>query len=179
MSIVYRRLKPTDALAYRQVHLESLKTFPDNFGTLYADQAKVVKLQFETFIETGSEDNFMFGAFDKDRMIGIAGFRRGDRPKTCHRGEIVQVFVNPEYHGQRVGESLVRLVVDAAFALPGIESLELSAVASNSSAQRLYEKFGFETYGIRPDYLKFGDKYWDQRFMQMSKKRYLTNGRST
>ncbi|MGH9821281.1 MAG: hypothetical protein ACRD43_14035, partial [Pyrinomonadaceae bacterium] len=82
MPITYRRLKPGDEDAYRRIHLAALKTFPDNFGTLYEDQVKVPKLQFEEFIETGSESNFVFGAFDDDRLVGIAGFRRGDRPKT-------------------------------------------------------------------------------------------------
>src|SRR5260221_1002370 len=110
MQIVYRRLVNGDEGAYRRVHLESLKTFPDNFGTLHEDQVKVPKLQFETFIETGSADNFMFGAFADDRMVGIAGFKRGDRPKTQHRGDVVQVFVNPEFHGNGIGEALMRLV---------------------------------------------------------------------
>jgi len=175
MQIVYRRLVNGDEGAYRRVHLESLKTFPDNFGTLHEDQVKVPKLQFETFIETGSADNFMFGAFADDRMVGIAGFKRGDRPKTQHRGDVVQVFVNPEFHGNGIGEALMRLVVDAAFALPGIESLGLSAVASNTPARQLYEKLGFETYGIRNEYFKSGDKYGDQRFMQLFKTKYSSD----
>jgi ribosomal protein S18 acetylase RimI-like enzyme len=173
MQITYRPLKPGDEAAYRHIHLDSLQTFPDNFGTRYEDQVKVEKLQFEEFIETGSQDNFIFGAFAGDDLIGIAGFRRGDREKTRHRGEIVQMYVDPDFHGQRVGESLMREVVEAAFTLTGIESLELSAVASNLSAQTLYEKIGFETYGIRSEYFKSGERYWDQRFMQLSKERYL------
>ena len=175
MQIVYRRLVNGDEGLYRQIHLESLKTFPDNFGTLHEDQAKVPVLQFETFIESNSEDNFMFGAFSDDRLVGISGFKRGDRPKTRHRGDIVQVFVNPEFHGNGIGESLLRLIVDAAFALPGIESLGLSAVTSNSPAQRLYEKLGFETYGIRNNYFKSGEQYWDQRFMQLFKTKYSSD----
>ena len=179
MPIAYRRLKRGDEEAYRRVHLESLKTFPDNFGTLYEDQIKVQKLQFEEFIKTGTVGSFVFGAFADNELIGIAGFKRGDRPKTQHRGEIVHVFVNPDFQGQKVGESLVREVIEAAFALPGVESLELSAVADNSSAQMLYEGFGFETYGIRRGYFKSGERYWDQRFMQLFKERYLRYGKSS
>lgn len=171
--IVYCKLQPGDASVYRRVHLESLKTFPDNFGTLYEDQAKVAKLQFETFIETRSRDNFVIGAFVESELIAIAGFRREERPKTRHRGEVVQVFVRPAFHGQKIGETLVRKVIYAAFSLPGIESLELSLVADNSAARRLYEKIGFETYGVRSGYFKFGENYSDQRFMQLSKKKYL------
>ncbi|MEP6849134.1 MAG: GNAT family N-acetyltransferase [Acidobacteriota bacterium] len=173
MPIVYRRLQQGDGYAYRCIHLESLKNFPDNFGTLYEDQVKVPILLFETFIETVSMDNFMIGAFVENELVGIAGFRREERPKTRHRGEIVQVFVRPEFHGQKIGETLVRKAVDAAFLLPGIDSLELSAVADNSAARGLYEKIGFETYGIRSGYFKSSRNYSDQRFMQLSKEKYL------
>ncbi|MEP7077287.1 MAG: GNAT family N-acetyltransferase [Acidobacteriota bacterium] len=174
MPILYRRLQEGDGYAYRCIHLESLKVFPDNFGTLYQDQVNVPILLFETFIETGSKDNFMIGAFAEGELIGIAGVRREERPKTRHRGEIVQVFVKPAFHGQKIGETLVRKVIDAAFLLPGVESLELSAVADNSAARRLYEKVGFETYGIRNGYFKSGGNYTDQRFMQLSKEKYLS-----
>jgi len=103
MPIAYRRLERGDEEAYRRVHLESLKTFPDNFGTLHEDQIKVQKLQFEEFIETGTVGSFVFGAFADNELIGIAGFKRGDRPKTKHRGEIVQVFVNRDFQGQKSG----------------------------------------------------------------------------
>ena len=173
MEITYRRLGPGDEKAYRHLHLESLKTFPDFFGTRYEEQAKVEKLQFETAIETGSEDNFMFGAFAGPQLIGISGFRRGDRPKTRHRGELVQVFVSSDFQGKRVGQSLIRKVIAAAFALSGVEILELSAVANNP-VQRLYEKLGFETYVVRKNYFKLGDRSWDQRFMELAKEKYLS-----
>ena len=173
MEIIYRRLVRGDEKAYRHLHLESLKTFPDFFGTRHEEQAEVEKLQFETAIETGSEDNFMFGAFAGEQLIGISGFRRGDRPKTRHRGELVQVFVNPDFQGRKVGESLIREVMAAAFALPGVETLELSAVAKNP-VQRLYEKLGFETYVVRKNYFKLGDRSWDQRFMELAKEKYLS-----
>jgi ribosomal protein S18 acetylase RimI-like enzyme len=173
MHIVYRRLVNGDEGAYRRVHLESLKAFPGNFGTLHQDQVKVAKLPFETYIETGSTDNFIFGAFANENLVGIAGFRRGDRPKTLHRGEIVQVFVDPEFQGNGIARSLLGHVIEAALALNGIETLELSAVADNEPARRLYEEFGFETYGIRPNYFKFGDRYWDQRFMHLPASKYF------
>jgi len=173
MEIIYRRLGRGDEKSYRHLHLESLKSFPDFFGTRYEEQSKVEKLQFETAIETGSEDNFMFGAFAGAQLIGIAGFRRGDRQKTSHRGELVQVFVARGFQGKKVGESLIREVMAAAFALPGVEILELSAVANNP-VQRLYEKLGFETYTVRKNYFKLGDRSWDQRFMELAKEKYLS-----
>jgi RimJ/RimL family protein N-acetyltransferase len=150
-----------------------LKSGPDNFGSSYEEEATTPKLKFETLIEESSVDSFMLGAFCEDQLIGIAGLSRAERRKTQHRGEIVQMYVNPEYRGQQIGEQLLRMVVDKAFELAGFEQLELGVVANNSSATRLYEKIGFEIYGVQKNYFKDGDRYWDQQFMQLFKDRYL------
>lgn len=168
-----RRLGSGDESEYRRIHLRSLEIFPDNFGTLFAEQRAKPRLQFEDFIANNDPDNFVFGAFRGTELAAIAGFRRGDREKTRHRGEIVQVFVDSELQGRNVGELLVRAVVEAVFSNPEIESLELSLVADNDKAKRLYEKVGFKTYGIRHGYFKHGERYWDQRFMEMSRETYF------
>lgn len=172
MQIEYRRLVRGDESEYRRIRLECLRRFPDNFGSRYEEEAAVPVLPFESYIREESPDHFIFGAYPNGKLVGIAGFSRRDRKKTRHRGEIVHMYVDPDHRGQRIGESLLREVIEAAFALDGIESLELSAVASNTSAQKLYEKIGFETFGIQKNYFKDGDRYWDQRFMQMPKNQY-------
>ena len=172
MSVICRRLEPGEEGSYRRLHLESLLTFPDNFGTRYEDQRLVERLPFEVFISTASEDNFVFGAFAERELLAIAGFRREGRPKTRHRGEIVQIFVSPAAQGRRIGEMLLRSVIEAAFFLPGVESIELSAVADNEAARKLYERVGFTTYGIRRRHFKSGDRYWDQRFMELHRETY-------
>jgi len=175
MQIGYRRLVRGDELEYRRIRLECLKRFPDNFGSRYEDESAIAVLPFENYIREESPDHFMYGAYASGELIGIAGLSRRDRKKTRHRGEIVHMYVDPDHRGQRIGESLLQEVIEIAFALDGIESLELSAVASNSSAGKLYEKLGFETFGIQKNYFKDGDRYWDQRFMQLSKERYLAH----
>jgi len=172
-AIEIRRLKHGDESEYRRTHLRSLEVYPDHFGTLFEEQSAKPRLQFEDFVQNSDPDNFVFGAFCDTELAAIAGFRRGDRQKTRHRGEIVQVFVDPKFQGRNIGESLLRAVIQAAFSIPGIESLELSLVADNEKAERLYKKVGFETYGIRHGYFKQGEQSWDQRFMEMSKETYF------
>lgn len=130
------------------------------------------KLKFESYIESGSSDHFMFGAFDKSTLIGITGFERMPRQRAMHRGEVVQVYVDPGYRGNNVGEMLVRSVVEHAFALDGIEQVQLSLIAGNRAGERLYEKIGFRTYGVQSKYFKVGDRYTDQQFMQLFKDQY-------
>jgi ribosomal protein S18 acetylase RimI-like enzyme len=107
-------------------------------------------------------------------MIGIVGFARADRAKTRHCGEVVSMYVSPDSHGQKVGEYMLRKLVKAAFALDGIESIELSVVANNAAAVKLYEKIGFEIFGLQKNRLKDKDRYWDQQFTQLTRRRYLS-----
>jgi ribosomal protein S18 acetylase RimI-like enzyme len=175
MPLAYRKVKRTEARKFRQVRLECLKKFPENFGTLYEDEVGKPKLYFEEFIEDDSADVFFFGAFADNDLIGLAGFVRGNRTKTRHRGEIVSMYVHPDFQGQRVGENLLRELIKAVFEMEGIESIELTVVADNKSAVRLYEKIGFETFGVQKKYFKYGEKYWDQRFMQLEKEKFLNH----
>ena len=89
-----------------------------------------------------------------------------------NRGEIVQVYVDSNYRGQDIGEKFIRQALDYAFHLEGIEQVQLSVIAGNQTAIRLYEKLGFKTFGVQPRYFKVGDTYMDQQFMQLFKNDY-------
>ena len=165
MELIYRKLKSSEAKDFRRVRLDCLKRFPDKFGSSYEDELKMPRVLFEDFIENESENHVFFGAFADNNLIGIAGFVRGNRRKTRHRGEIVSMYVNPDFQGQKIGEKLLRALIEEIFNSDEIESLELTVVADNISAAKLYERVGFETFGIRKNYFKSGEQYWDQRFM--------------
>jgi RimJ/RimL family protein N-acetyltransferase len=167
-----RRLQPTESAIYRETRLACLKNAPQYFGSTYEEEVLNPKFMFETFIETASPDHVMFGAFDDARLIGITGFNRMARQRAMHRGELVQVYVDPNYRGQNIGEKLIRLVLEYAFGLDGIEQVQLSVIAGNDKAIKLYERLGFKTFGVQPRYFKVGDTYLDQQFMQLFKSDY-------
>lgn len=173
MSIIIRKLQPHESATYRAVRLACLKNTPEYFGSTYEEEILNPKFMFEAFIENGSPDHVMFGAFDEERLIGITGFNRMARQRAMHRGEIVQVYVDSNYRGQNIAERLIRRALEYAFALDGIEQIQLSVIANNQTAIKLYEKVGFKAFGVQPRYFKVGDAYLDQQFMQLFKSDYL------
>ena len=173
MPILIRRLQPHESVIYREVRLSCLKNVPKYFGSTYEEEILNPKFMFETFIENDSPDHVMFGAFDEKRLIGITGFNRMARQRAMHRGELVQVYVDSDYRGQNIGEKLIRHVLEYAFTLEGIEQVQLSVIAGNQAAIKLYEKIGFKTFGVQPRYFKAGDTYMDQQFMQLFKSDYF------
>lgn len=172
MDIIIRKLQPHQSAIYREVLLACLKNAPEFFGTTYEEAALTPKFSFETYIETNSQDHVMFGAFDGEPLIGITGFNRIARKRASHRGEVVQVYVEPAYRGQNIGEKLLRHTLDYAFGLEGIEQVQLSVITSNTTAIKLYEKLGFKSFGVQPRYFKVEDDYLDQQFMQLFESDY-------
>ena len=172
MSIIIRKLQPYESAIYREVRLSCLKNVPEYFGDTYEEEVLNPKFMFETFIENNSQDHFMFGAFKEEKLIGITGFNRMDRQRARHRGEVVQVYVDSNYRGQNIGEKLIRCVLEYAFTLDGIQQVQLSVIASNQTAIKLYEKLGFKTFGVQPRYFNVGGTYMDQQFMQLFKDDY-------
>jgi len=162
MPIIIRKLLPHESSIYREARLSCLKNAPEYFGSTYEEEVLHPKLKFEAFIETNLQDHFMFGAFDNEKLIGIASFDRMERQRASHRGEVVQMYIDPNYRGQNGGEKLLRRLVEHAFSLDGIEQAQLSAVAGNETAIKLYEKVGFKTFGVQLKYFKVGAAYMDQ-----------------
>lgn len=167
-------LGPQHSASYRKARLDCLHFFPDNFGTTYEEEVVKPELFIESMLKEQNPNVFMFGAFDGDGCIGLCGFIREGRTRTLHRGELVQMYVHPDYHGQGIAKQLVQYTIHEAFRMPGIEQITLSAVANNTAAFSLYQKAGFEQYGLAKNYFRVNNAvYTDQVFMICYKKQML------
>jgi len=169
--VTIQLLGPQHSSSYRKARLDCLYFFSDNFGTTYEEEVIKPVLFVESMLLEQNTNVFMFGAFDGDECIGLCGFIREGRTRTLHRGELVQMYVHPEYHGKGIAKQLVLHTIEEAFRMPGIEQISLSAVANNTAAINLYLKTGFEQYGLAKNYFRVNDtNYTDQVFMICYKK---------
>jgi RimJ/RimL family protein N-acetyltransferase len=151
VAISYRKLKPADARAYREIRLESLKAHPEAFGAGYEEQRKLPKLMFEQAIEEPVGERFVIGAYDGEELIGLCGFVPfvpKDFGELEHTGTIIQMYVRAAYRGKKIGLGLTRAVLAEAFGNPEIEQVVLGVKKGNASAQRVYEQAGFGTYRL-------------------------------
>ncbi|MBC7325732.1 MAG: ribosomal protein S18-alanine N-acetyltransferase, partial [Moorella sp. (in: Bacteria)] len=64
---------------------------------------------------------------------------------------ITNVAVHPHYRGRRLGELLLRVLMQEALHL-GADRMTLEVRVSNRPAQRLYERLGFTRAGVRKGY---------------------------
>jgi RimJ/RimL family protein N-acetyltransferase len=167
--IIFRVLTSDDVKEYKKIRLSCLSKFPDNFGTTAREEVESYPNKFINAVNFPCSDGFFYGAFRSNDLVGICGFIKEGREKTAHRGEIAQVFLEPEYWGKGIGEKLLRLTVSKAFEYPEVDQLILSAVKTNAKAALLYEKIGFKTYGVLENYFKHKDHSSSQIFMYLKR----------
>ncbi|MBB5326321.1 ribosomal-protein-alanine N-acetyltransferase [Anoxybacillus tepidamans] len=80
------------------------------------------------------------------RIIGYCGMW-----VVIDEAHITNVAVLPEYRGKKLGEALMRTMMDTAKQL-GAVTMTLEVRVSNYVAQSLYRKLGFLNGGIRKGY---------------------------
>ena len=85
-------------------------------------------------------------ALDGERVSGYVGSQ-----SVLGESDMMNVAVDPDYRRQGIAEQLVTELI-AALKDRGNYQLTLEVRASNTSAQKLYEKLGFVSVGKRPRY---------------------------
>jgi RimJ/RimL family protein N-acetyltransferase len=172
MEITYRILNAGDLTAYRQVRLECLKMYPDNFGSTYEEEAASETLFLDKILAKNQAHDFFLGAFSEKELIGICGFKQEGRLKTDHRGEIVQMYLKPSFSGKGIGTKLLITTLQKAFENSLIDQVTLGVVALNESAVSLYINIGFVQYARLENSFKENGKGWAQLLMVLTRERF-------
>jgi RimJ/RimL family protein N-acetyltransferase len=96
------------------------------------------------------------------RVVGMCEVE-GMRPDSdvAHRGGLGLV-VRKEYRGKGIGTELVRQTLEKCKGK--FEVVELTVFSVNK-AKKLYERFGFQTYGHNPHAIKRNSRYFEEDLM--------------
>lgn len=164
-ALTIRALGPADAPAFREVRIRALREHPEAFGRTpeEVDGVEVIAQRFRK--DETSDRDFVLGAFDGERLVGMAGCHRESALKHRHVGYIWGVYVAPERRGHGLGRRLLSETMARARTWPHLESLWLDVTTVNESARALYASCGFRTAAIKPRSLKVGARYYDEELM--------------
>ena len=148
-----RELTPEHMDSYRCLMLQALQEFPAIF---VESSEKDLHLDGDQF----------FGAFNaQGELIGAVGLRQERLPKWRHKGVIRGMYVMRRYQSSGAGRKLMEAALAYARGVSGLEQLNLVVGEQNTGARRLYESFGFRSFGVEPRELKVDGQYYDAVYM--------------
>jgi ribosomal protein S18 acetylase RimI-like enzyme len=120
---------------------------------------------FASHIPSPDESRAIFGAFDREALVGSAGLHVHTRPKWAHKGELWGVYVVPSRRGRSIATKLVNAVI--AHARTRVAVLQLAVGMDNTAARALYHRLGFVRYGIERRALRIDGKDYDDEMLAM------------
>ena len=157
--ISVRLLTPADSALFREIRLEGLSRDPDAFSSTFEDENS----RELSFFEDRLANSAVFAAFRGTDPSGVAGFYVQPGPKHRHKGMLWGMYVRPQARGAGIGARLVEAVIEHARA--HVELIQLTVISENLAARRLYERFGFEEYGLEKRAAKYRGRYHDDLLM--------------
>jgi RimJ/RimL family protein N-acetyltransferase len=144
--ISIRRLCIGEYKIYRQIRLASLQEAPYAFSSTYESSLKRSDVSWKEQADGSAQgsDKAIFIAVSDNDSIGIAAlYRTEDNPEI---GEVLQVWISPEYRGKQVSN----LLFDELFKWAKENNyyvIDAKVIQGNERALCFYHKYGFKKIG--------------------------------
>lgn len=162
-------MNSAQAAEYKRFFLEGLIRDEESFRISPGDEYNA------PFPTDGRPDSFTLGAYQDGVLAGVVSFQREgqDREKLRHKGLLFRMYVRPEARGQGVAQGLIGEVAARAARLGDIDQINLTVIAENAGAKRLYERTGFTTFATETDAIKWKGKRFTENQMVLRLPRRL------
>jgi RimJ/RimL family protein N-acetyltransferase len=161
MPIEIKEIHAADLIAYKQFLMQGLEQDEQNFRISPGDEKDAL------FPTKDKPDSFTLGAFEGSQWAGIVSFQREgeNREKLRHKGLLFRMYISPGFRGKGIGQALIEELLKRVKALKDIEQINLTVVADNAIAKKVYEKFGFRSFAREFHAMKWKGKYYTEEQM--------------
>jgi ribosomal protein S18 acetylase RimI-like enzyme len=100
-------------------------------------------------------------------LSGTVRLVRFETMKERHRATMYGFYVTGAARGQGVGAAMMKRLIEEARGFEQLCTLELDVSSTQHAARALYVKFGFKTWGVLPDALRFDSESVDFESMRL------------
>ncbi len=113
-----------------------------------------------------SKNTLVISCFVNGQAVGSCDITFKSGSKTSHRAT-VGIAIQKKYWNIGIGSAMFNELIKAAKNHEGTEIVDLEFVEGNDRAKALYEKFGFQTKSLKPNFFKLKDgTYQNLVYMQ-------------
>lgn len=142
--------------------MQNSKRMPDGIAVRFMqpeDVAAAAALEKACFSEPWSEQAFLDALKQPEALMLVAEKEHQLPVGYCgmylslDEAEITNVAVQPERRKQGIGDTILNAALAEA-EKHGVQKIYLEVRESNAPAQKLYEKHGFESCGIRKNFYR-------------------------
>lgn len=140
--ITIRRIQVDEIDLFREIRLTALQEAPYAFSTTYESARQRSGESWREQVESTAKgsDRATFIAVSDGTPIGVAALYRLE--DQADAGEVLQVWVRPEYRGTRVARDLMDTIFEWAKA-NGFRRILAGVTKGNARALRFYTNYGF------------------------------------
>ena len=162
-----RKLNSNDSTEFFSFRLTALQASPLNFLSSYEEEKYQGINLFHNQLSIENESNVIFGAFINEKLIGSAGLFQENKQKLMHRCNIWGMHVDSNYRQRGIGKALIETTIQYAKKQLKCQIINLTVTATNLSAIKLYESYGFKTWGIEPKAMQVDSIFYDELHMSL------------
>ncbi len=161
-AVRFARLRGEHAEELYELRMKALRTVPTAFGASVQDDIERGVGFYRGILGDSGEDNVVFGAWERDTLVGMVGVLRHPREKTGHKNLIWGMFVDESQRGKKLGAGLLDLAIAHSRDKMGVRLVQLEVATNNAAAKALYLSRGFQFWGREPMALFVNGSYNDE-----------------
>jgi ribosomal protein S18 acetylase RimI-like enzyme len=150
--VIVRLLAPEDAVAFQALRLRGLQEWPSAFASSFEEEVDTA-IDVVASRLAPREDAAVLGVFENEHLVAIAGIARESMKKLAHKAYIWGVYVAPEARGRGIGQRLMQAVLEHAGNVLRVRQVNLGVNAANQTALALYQRMGFEAFGLERGFM--------------------------
>lgn len=133
---------------------------PDAFTSSASERAALPQSWWVARLDPSpTAGQVVLGAFDGNRLVGAAGLEFESREKARHKASLFGMYVAAQARQGGFGRQLVEAALAQAAAREGVKLVQLTVTEGNRAAQSLYERCGFEVFGVEPFAVALGTHF--------------------